>query len=71
VAKLNPRNVRFGLRDTALVLAWDLSNIQKQFRWILGFIPWYQCGCWFTKGIGKATLDQSPLFFFFNFVMQQ
>ncbi len=26
VAKLNRRNVRFGLRDSALVLAWDIYN---------------------------------------------
>jgi hypothetical protein len=22
-------------------------------KWILGLLPWYQLGCWFTQGVGE------------------
>jgi hypothetical protein len=44
MAILGPKNYRFGLRDPDLVYGDDiLKNIYKQFKWVLGFLPWSQC----------------------------
>ncbi len=48
--KKKPAKLRH-LNLLSRVTYWaPVEMLLKQFRWILSFLPWYQCGGWFTQG---------------------
>jgi hypothetical protein len=44
----------------------DTYNISNNFKRILGFLPWYQCWCWFTQDTPNARPEPVPLIIYFT-----